>query len=131
MTDSKSDMRAVMERCPDLTDFGLGVSSRQIFNVERAKLLEDRSLAQFTLARRWLGKFSKIRAHNSIGTSYGLKHVAGPDIGYVTNGVFIAAALAEGFSIKPDHSGSPNARFNISSKAFSRPNVVTGERALA
>ena len=131
MTNSKSDMRVVMERCPDLTDFGLGVSSRQIFNVERAKLLEDRSLAQFTLARGWLRKFSKTKAHNGRGTSYGLKHVAGPDIGYVTNGVFIAAALAEGFSVKRDYLNSPNARFNISSKAFSRPNVFTAERAAA
>jgi hypothetical protein len=131
MTDSESDMLCVMQRCPDLTDFGLGVSRQQIFNVERAKLLEDRSLAQFTRARGWLRKFSKTKAHNGRGDSYGLKHVAEIDIGYVTNGVFIAAALAEGFSVKRNYSGSPNARFNISSKALSRPDVFAAERAAA
>jgi len=54
-----------------------------------------RSLAQFIVARRWLSQFGKLKSLNKRGSSYGLKHVAAHDIGYVTNGVFIAAAIAE------------------------------------
>lgn len=62
----------------------------------RERLREPGSLAQFMAARGWLRQFDKIKTVNKRGTSYGLKHGAARDIGYVTNGVFIAAALAEG-----------------------------------
>jgi hypothetical protein len=74
-----------------------------------------RSLAQFMAARGWLRRFSKIRALNRRGTSYGLKHCAEDDIGYVTNGVFIAAAITEGFNVRRV---GPNAWFNISTEAW-------------
>jgi hypothetical protein len=69
-------------------------------------------------ARGWLSQFAKIRALNRRGTSYGLKHWAEDDIGYVTNGVFIAAAIAEGFTVHCVEFGSPNAWFNISTEAW-------------
>jgi hypothetical protein len=37
---------------------------------------------------------------NKCGTSYGLKHWAEDSIGNVTNGVFIAAAIVEGFTVR-------------------------------
>jgi hypothetical protein len=40
------------------------------------------------------------------------------DIDYVTNGVFIAAAIAEGFCVRRISGNNPNARFNISSAAW-------------
>jgi hypothetical protein len=75
----------------------------------RDLIREPRSLAQFMAARGWLRRFSKIKAVNRCGTSYGLKHVAEDDIGYVTNGCFIAAAIAEGFTVRCVEFGSPNA----------------------
>ena len=88
----------------------LDQQSRQAkFAEERAALFEPRSLDQFDKARKWLRQFRKLSSLNRRGTSYGLKHVAEPEIGYVTNGVFIAAAIAEGFTIARADNG-PNAR---------------------
>jgi hypothetical protein len=36
-------------------------------------------------------------------TTYGIKHTAEHDIGYVTNRIFIAAAAAEGFNVVRCH----------------------------
>ena len=77
-----------------------------------------RSLAEFTAARGWLRRFAKIKALNRRGSSYGLKHCAEDDIGYVTNGCFIGAAIAEGFTVRCTDYGSPNAFFNISTEAW-------------
>ena len=121
------DMERVLEREPQLGDFGFGVyAPRSKAPEERAAELyrdresirEPRSLAQFLAARGWLRQFSKIKSLNRCGTSYGLKHVAEDDIGYVTNGVFIAAAIAEGFTVRCVDPGSPNAWFNISTEAW-------------
>jgi hypothetical protein len=103
------DMDRVLEREPQLGDFGFGVyDPRSKTPEERAADLrrnrdlirEPRSLAQFMAARGWLRQFSRLKASNRRGTSYGLKHFAEDDIGYVTNGVFIAAAIAEGFTVR-------------------------------
>ena len=77
-------------------------------------------MGQFIAARFWLRHFAKIKAPNKLGTSYALKHVAGRDIGYTTNGAFIAAALAEGFIVQRA-GDSPNALFNISTQAWGKP----------
>lgn len=84
----------------------------------RESIREPRSLAQFMAARGWLRRFGKIKALNRTGTSYGLKHCAQDDIGYVTNGCFIVAAIAEGFTVRCSQPGSPNALFNISTEAW-------------
>jgi hypothetical protein len=121
------DMDLVLEREPQLGDFGFGVyAPRRKTPEERAAELrrdredirEPRSLAQFMAARGWLRQFSKIKAFNPRGSSYGLKHVAEDAIGYVTNGCFIGAAIAEGFTVCRTDPGSPNAWFNISTKAW-------------
>jgi hypothetical protein len=123
------DMDRVLEREPQLGDFGFGVwDPRSKTPAERAaELLRDRedmraprSLAAFMAARGWLRQFRKIKALNRRGTSYGLKHFAEDDIGYATNGVFIAAAIAEGFTVRRAgaYGDSPNAWFNISTEAW-------------
>jgi hypothetical protein len=63
------------------------------------------------------------------GTSYGLKHVAEEEICYMPNGIFIAAAIAEGFRVKRVSYASPNAQFNISATAWQRKNDVLRHRA--
>jgi hypothetical protein len=71
-------------------------------------------LAAFTAARAWLRQFSKLKRVNQRGTSYG----------YITNGVFIAAAIAEGYRVRRTRGGSPNAWFNISTKAWARETMT-------
>jgi len=120
-------MIRVMDENPNLSDFGFGVFDARLKSPSqraaelaenRNKLLETRSLEQFGKARDWLaGKPRTIRVNPSAGSSYGLKHLAEHDIGYVTNGVFIAAALAEGFKLEVPR-GSPNAWFNIGKRAI-------------
>jgi hypothetical protein len=119
-------IEAVMVDHPELSDFGFGAfgplnkspEERDAFiAASRARMREPRSLVPFALARDWLAQFRKIKGINRHGTSYGLKHVAEHAIGYVTNGVFIAAAIAEGFTIQRD---GPNAYLNISMGAWRR-----------
>ena len=120
------DMDRVLEREPQLSDNGFKQFERHQSQAERdaeflkwrEDLREPRSLARFMAARGWLKQFRKIKALNRGGTSYGLKHCAEDDIGYVTNGVFIAAAIAEGFTVRRVEFGSPNAWFNISTEAW-------------
>jgi hypothetical protein len=129
-----AEIQLAVTRYPELTDFGFGVydeRSRRLspaereakFQINRAKLFEERSLRQFLSARAWLQGQGMRKTLNKRGTSYGLKHVAAHDIGYCTNGVFIAAAISAGFRI--ERAGpwgqSPNAFINISSRAWRRP----------
>jgi hypothetical protein len=122
------DMDLVLERELELSDNGFkrlrGRRSQAEYEAEFLKWREDmralRSLAQFMAARDWLRRFGKIKALNRRGTSYGLKHCAEDDVGYATNGVFIAAAIAEGFTVRRAgaYGDSPNAWFNISTEAW-------------
>ena len=66
-------------------------------------------------------RHGKRKTLNKRGTSYGLKHVCEKDIGYITNGVFIAAAIAEEFWVKRCDWSSPNAWLNITTSAWPRP----------
>ena len=119
-------MDRVLEREPLLSDNGFKQLERNRPRAEqdvdflkwRESIRESRSLAQFVAARGWLQQFSKIKALNRRGSSYGLKHCAEDDIGYLTNGVFIAAAIAEGFIVRRTDPGSPNAWLNISTEAW-------------
>jgi hypothetical protein len=129
MTAAASDMAAVLERQPQLSDFGFGVSDRSKppaeqaaeLRIERDRIREPRSLAQFMAARQWLSQFGKLKAiNNRRGTSYGLKHVAEHDIGYVNQRRLHSSAISEGFTVQQANN-SPNAWFNISTKAWRRP----------
>ena len=90
-------------------------------------MLNPRSIRQFCAARAWLQQFPKIRTFNHPETSYGLKRVAEPTIGYVTNGIFICAALAAGYRIEREP-GSSNVVFRYSTKgvaAVIKPSELT------
>ncbi|GLR89826.1 hypothetical protein [Bradyrhizobium iriomotense] len=81
-------------------------------------MLEEQAIAEFIRAVEFLSKYPRRKAINRKRGSYGLKHDTERATGdYVANGMLIAAALAMGFSAVPTHSGSPNAHFNVSSKA--------------
>jgi hypothetical protein len=132
-------MERILGAEPQLGDFGFGVFDPQSKSSEeraedlrknREWIREPDSLAQFLASRAWLRQFAKLENLNRRGTSYGLKHVAEEDIGYVTNGVFIAAAIAESFHVQRVHSSHPNAWFNISSDAWKRTSLAEGTSCL-
>jgi hypothetical protein len=127
MESAAADMGDVLEREPELGDFGFGVfdprsktSEQRAAELRRQReaIREPTALGQFLAARLWLRGFAKTKAQDKYGTSYGLKHVMQRNIDcYVTNGCFIAAAIAEGFIVRRIGDG-PNASFNISAKAW-------------
>lgn len=114
-----SDMRQILANEPELGDFGYRHLRHAQLAEDRETISEPRSLAQFLATRQWLRRFEKRKTLNRKGSSYGLKHVAETDIGYMTNGVFIAAAIAEGFAVKR-FEDTPNALLNITQRAWTR-----------
>jgi hypothetical protein len=118
-----ADMARIMAEHPDLNILGFGVHSlrrmsaaRQAAELaeRRRELLEPAALAQFEKARAWLARQGRTcNISSSAGSSYGIRHVAENTIGYVANGVFIAAAYAEGFRVRHIET-SPHAWLNIS-----------------
>jgi hypothetical protein len=121
---SAEQMRGIMGDWPLLCTNGLSSypgrtreERSERLRESRADRLSDRYLDEFERSRRWLRLIPKRQTINRAGSSYGLKHQAEDYIGYVSNGMFIAAAIAEGFRVKRCDSGSPNAYFNISSLA--------------
>jgi hypothetical protein len=125
---AKIGIHRAMDIEPNLTHFGYGVfaerkttaEERQVrFNENRARMLDDYSVGEFVRASDFLSRYGRRKTLNRKSTSYGLKHKAEDLAGaYVSNGMLIAAALALGFSAQPTDPGSPNAWFNISSKAY-------------
>jgi len=68
---------------------------------------------------KWLDNIDKIKTFNKRIGSYGLKHVCEHSIKhYVSNGVFIAAAIAKHFKFKR-YSDGPNCIFNMSNESIS------------
>jgi hypothetical protein len=125
---ARSDLARVAEEYPDLTSFGFGIfrhyyprkspAEREVlFAQERADLLSNVGVEYFIRARKWLSVQLRTKNVNrKASQSYGLKHEAEQVEGYVTNGAFIAAAIAEGFIVQRCPDGNPNAWLNISSK---------------
>lgn len=122
---TRDDIAAVMAKIPDLNDFGIGFfcghrskpakERAQILRRDREQLLA--SAEDCTRVCKWLAGLEKIRTINDRRTSYGLKHFAAGSIGYVTNGVFIAAAVHCGFRYRLIP-GSPNVQFGISERSL-------------
>jgi hypothetical protein len=119
-------MEEIMAAYPELSDFGFGVfdprrKTPEQRSAELAKdrldLLHDRSLDGFASE-----KLALQVSENQSDEPGGLQHVAGDEIGYTTNGVFIAAAIAEGFRVQRE---GPNALFNMSTKPGEQPNGRT------
>lgn len=132
-------IKRVAAAYPELTDFGFGIYNdyskktheqlRIEFAQNREQLYESRACEGFNIACRFLSHIDRTKHINhSAGTSYGLKHTAsgwardviGKAIvgdGYMTNGVFIAAAAHMGFKVERCGDG-PNACFNISRRSL-------------
>ena len=102
----------------------------------RARMLCEQSWPQFETASAWLETVQTTKAINRRITSYGLKHVVEgwarhgglahdceSDIfkyGYVSNGMFICAAVRLGFKIEVIPC-TPNVWINVSSKSLPKP----------
>lgn len=126
------DIRAVMDRFPELTHFGMGVympdinssaELQDVFRRERQRLLE--AADECNKALRFLAHTTKRKTINFTRTSYGLKHSVEhymkrlPDVEnyYLANGAFICAAIHAGYDIKRVREGSPNVSINISERS--------------
>lgn len=119
-------IRRIIDEHTQLSNFGFGVFAPYKKSPEQAatelaqsreEMFEQRSIDQFESCCNWLRSFPKTKSINRRVTSYGLKHLAERDIDYVTNGIFIAAAIAEGFRFERV---GPNAVFNIAMAAVRR-----------
>lgn len=79
---------------------------------------------EFVLASAFIAAFGRpLRCFNNRRGSYGLKKTAQHWMGgeCISNGAFIAAALAYGFRHRVDGEGSPNCRFNMDLLRRGRP----------
>ncbi len=109
----------VMKENPVLNLTGMGRSSlapryrsKQDLNQNRQSLWEEEAIAN--AACQWVqSHLQPKKTNNARYTSYSLKHLAESDIGYLPNGVFIAAMLMAGFKIR-DNDFDLNPSFNVS-----------------
>lgn len=109
-----------------LTDFGMGVYDEYRLSPEariKAFMTDRKDLAQSYEDVAWTISWIKnknikeIKSFNKKKSSYRLKHLAEPESPkvYITNGVFIAAALLAGFKIDDSE---PNPHFNMSERSL-------------
>jgi hypothetical protein len=113
---SAADMREALEILPDLTITGFGLEGDYVngrwvrpvcpetFQAQRDAMFLPEVLSAFESARAWLRPYCKTRACRV--SARALKHDAARDIDYVTAGLFIAAAVAEGFKVRRCKIGS-------------------------
>ena len=123
---NRKDIDKIMRKLPQLNVFGIGVNQEDLRKAsERATELErDRKelLASVDACNKcceWLRRnISKIKTIDKRHTSYELKHLAETEIGYMTNGVFICAAIHCGYPYKLTN--GPNVRFGMSQKSINQ-----------
>ncbi len=117
---AKLDLLFILAQEPDLNSFGFGLTRSAYPSPAeyQRRLAESRDemildYDRFERVCNWLRQNG--RSRKTINTqmgSYGWKHHVERDIGvYVTNGIFIAAAIHSGFRYKKH---APNAYFNLS-----------------
>ena len=122
---TRADIQAVINWIPGLNDFGVGDFDGDSNKPasEQIELLRQRQevlLASEEACSRvcgWLVGLKKIKTIDRWMSSYWLKHEAEASIGYVTNGVFIAAAIHCGFPYRI-RQGGPNVCFGISLRSL-------------
>ncbi len=135
LADQRAAIAAVMEQQPELGSGGFRTwdgrrtvkENADDFRADREEMLESHSVAEFMRAVAFLRTKEKARTVSRKRTSYGYKHEAerfhrdlAPGANpYVANGLFIAAALHLGFTVKRDGHG-PNAFVNIASAPMRR-----------
>lgn len=128
------DVRAVLEKHFELTQFGIGPNSQSLKDasnhygraIERGQAQLLARVDECNRALTFLRHVEPRKTINRKMSSYGLKHTAEgflrsltdpPANAYVANGAFICAALHLGFEMQRTHLSSPNVYFNMSSKS--------------
>lgn len=116
----------VMDEYPRLNEYGMGVygwrsktpdERLEFMRENRARLLE--SVDDVVRCADWICRhMAPLRHPNLKHNSYGLKHIAEREIGYITNGVFIAAALVLNYVMRDD--GGANPYFGMSEESIKR-----------
>ncbi|CAK3965742.1 MULTISPECIES: hypothetical protein [Vibrio] len=122
---NKNPIEDMINLIPELTDFGIGIypnhqgdmQNEDIFRESQLQLLG--SVKDFDKAVNWLKKVEKISNFNTKRSSNNLKLLAERDIGYISNGIFIAAAIHSGFRFKLEPE-SPNVQFNMSERSLKK-----------
>ncbi len=127
---NREDILAVIDRVPQLTYFGVGLYEspgedyQEKLRQKQEQLLESSAIC--TKVCEWLATIEPAKTMNRHRTSYGLKHTVELQIGeYVSNGVFIAAAIHCGFRYRRD-GDSANMLFGMSERSLNRPARITG-----
>ena len=128
--DSKLAIEKVMAEYPDLSSSGFGQPGEKEFEKWREAMVDPEHVRHFELSAEWLRDKGRLRyVSTKNGSSYGLKHRASRDLAkkrdksaeghtYISNGMFIAAAVALGFKVKQCSRGNPNAFFNLARIPF-------------
>lgn len=115
-----SDIQKVLNQLPLLSLDGLGLiqNTDELSSAEFKEALAQSqrrllaNTADFDKACAWFAQIEKSTSMNHKHTSYGLKRLAERDIGAVSHGALIAAAIHCGFKFKT-RNGSPNIKFNL------------------
>jgi hypothetical protein len=131
MTDpAKGIITAIRAECPELTRWGFWSASEDGFEAARAEMTSQCAIKEFERACQFLAQHCKRRQTCSKFSSYGWKHRAEiwfrevkGERQYVSNGMFIAGAIANGFKIERLPC-SPNCRVNISRTSWFIPERV-------
>lgn len=123
--DDKAQLAAVIHFHPLLCDHGMGTMdhwrlslSEQKQNLARDRRQLRKSVDEVVKTRSWLrSNVAKIKTINRQAHSYRLKHLAEMEIGYITNGVLIAAAILEEYREHIRY-GDPNVEFAMSERSL-------------
>lgn len=114
-------MLYVLEVEPGLTPNGMKSDPKTLgyeYNGTPEEMLDEDVLTQFDLCKRWLASVTLIKSFNTRHTSYGYKHMVERWAGrYISNGAFIAAAIALKIPIRRSHPRSPNVVLPLSEKS--------------
>lgn len=137
MEADRAAIRRAMEAHPTLNYSGFGIHDpgwsrwtteerRSALAERRASMLTDSAVAEFRLAQDYLSRLERRKSANPNGGSYWLKHRAeewhrsiGSSGTYMSNGMFITAALALGLIVAPNF-GTPNAQIGVTTRSVKR-----------
>ena len=135
-TPTQLSLAITMYKIPLLTAFGIGIynghdwsehPTKERWKEKEAQLQDGRQdlrnnhkAVESTI--KWLESNAiKIKTLNRNYSSYSYKHFIEHHVGYITNGVFIAAAIIAGFPYKINPA-DPNVEFGISEKSVKKWN---------
>jgi hypothetical protein len=115
---STHPLAAVLDKHPTLTVYGFENPDKTdpTEMQERSEALR-KSEAAFDAACAWIREhLPPTPRSRGYVSSYGLKHIAEVEIGYITNGLFIAAMLHCGHRFLHPGQGNPNAYFPLTKR---------------